>query len=84
MHLLTRLIVYPEGEEQEIEHGLSINQLVDLNGRPLPLPLPTTRLIVYRVYRISTQNLKGEDITRYYLELVRRDELEELVYPRRS
>ncbi len=82
MHLQTHRIVYPDGDEQEVGRRLSVNQLVDLNGNPLSLPLPTARMIVYRVFRISTRNLKGEDITRYYLELVRRDELEELADPR--
>jgi len=35
-------------------------------------------MIVYRVFKIATQNLKGEDITRYHLEQLWRDELEEL------
>ena len=79
MHLTTRRIVYPDGDSQEIEHTLSINQLVDINGFPLAPPLPTTRMIVYRVFRISTESLKGEDIIRYYLEQLWRDEMEELV-----
>ena len=79
MHLTTRRIMYPEGDSREIEHRLSINQLVDLNGFPMAAPLPTARMIVYRVFRISTESLKGEDVTRYYLEQLRRDELEELV-----
>ena len=79
MHLTTRQIVYPEGDSREIEHSLSINQLVDINGYPLMPPLPTTKMIVYRVFRIATENLKGEDITRYHLEQLWRDELEEYV-----
>ena len=79
MHLTTRQIVYPEGDSREIEHSLSINQLVDINGYPLTPPLPTTKMIVYRVFRIATENLKGEDIIRYYLEQLWRDELEEYV-----
>ena len=78
MQLLTRKIVYPEGEDQEISHDLTVNQLVDLNGFPLCLPMPTTKMIVYRVYKIHTRSFRGEDVTSYYLELVRRDELEEL------
>ena len=79
MHLTTRQIIYPEGDSQEIEHTLSINQLVDINGFPLALPIPTTRMIVYRVFRIATESLKGEDIIRYYLEQLWREEMEELV-----
>jgi hypothetical protein len=79
MHLTTRQIIYPEGDSQEIEHTLSINQLVDINGFPLAPPLPTTRMIVYRVFRIATESLKGEDIIRYHLEQLWLDEMEELV-----
>jgi hypothetical protein len=69
-------VVYPEGDVQEIPHRLRLNQLVDLNGHPLPLPLPTTRMIVFRVYRMSTETGRGEEIVSYHLELMRRDELE--------
>jgi hypothetical protein len=79
MHLTTRRIMYPEGDSREIEHSLSINQLVDINGFPLRTPLHTAKMIVYRVFRIATESLKGEDIVRYHLEQLWRDELEELV-----
>ena len=75
MTLLSRFVVYPEGESQEIPHHLTINQLVDLNGYPLQLPLQTDKMIAYRVFRMSTEELRGEEIKRYYLELVNRDEL---------
>jgi hypothetical protein len=75
MILSTRRLIYPEGDIQEIEHTLSVNQLVDLNGVPLPLPLPTSKMIVYRVFKISTQNTRNEVITNYFLEMMRRDEL---------
>ena len=78
MTLYTRRLVYPEGDTQEITHSLRINQLIDLNGNPLHLPLPTDRMIVYRVYKKSTDILFGEEITNYYLELISRDELTEL------
>ncbi len=78
MHLTVRQIVYPEGDSQEIEHSLTINQLVDINGFPLSVPLPTARMIAYRVFKIATESLKGEDIVRYHLEQLFRDELEEL------
>lgn len=79
MHLTTRRIMYPEGDSREIDHALSINQLVDINGFPLTPPLPTSRMIVYRVFRIATESLKGEDIIRYHLDQLWREELEELV-----
>lgn len=70
-------IVYPDGDSQEIEHELRVNQLVDLNGNPLPLPLPTARMIVYRVWRVSTETTeRHEENLFYHLELVTRPELE--------
>ena len=71
-------IVFPEGDAQEIEHQLRINQLVDLNGYPLGPSLPTTRMIVFRVWRQSTDVLRGEETVSYFLELLRVDELEEM------
>ncbi len=76
MVLSTKRLIYPEGDIQEIEHSLGVNQLVDLNGVPLALPLPTPKMIVYRVYRISTQNTRNETITNYDLELMKKNELE--------
>lgn len=66
----TRLLVYPDGATQETQIPLPINQIVDLNGRPLRLPLPTHREIVYRVQKIRKIENRGEEITNYYLELV--------------
>jgi hypothetical protein len=71
-------LVYPDGDIQEIENRLVINQIVDLNGVPLSPPLRTARMIAYRVFRISTNTRTGEEIVSYYLDLLTRDELEEL------
>jgi hypothetical protein len=79
MQLYTSKIIYPEGDEQEINHPLRINQLVDINGIPLELPLRTTRIIAYRVYRISTESNIGEEITSYHLELIWERELREFL-----
>lgn len=76
MIIATRRLIYPEGDIQEIEHNLRVNQLVDLNGLPLALPLETSKMIVYRVFRISTQNTRSEVITNYFLELMNRNEIE--------
>ena len=77
MILRSRQVVYPEGDAQEVTHPLRVNQMVDLNGNALPLPLPTARMIVYRVFKITTQTTRNEEVTCYHLELMRRDELEE-------
>ena len=73
----TIFIQYPEGDSREIEHDLRVNQLVDLNGRPLALPLPSPRMIVYRVWKVSTETTtRHEENVCYHLELVTRPELE--------
>jgi hypothetical protein len=70
MRLTTREIVFPEGDRQEIAHALSVNQLVDLNGFPLEMPLTTTRQIVYQVRRMSTASERNGEVVSYYLEQV--------------
>jgi len=69
-------VKYPEGDEREVEHELRVNQLVDLNGMPLALPLPTSRMIVYRVWKVSTRQERHTEEVTYHLELVTRPELE--------
>ncbi len=69
MHLTTREIVFPEGDSQEIPHALQINQLVDLNGYPLELPL-ARRQIVYRVRKATTGSHRNGEVVSYYLEQV--------------
>ncbi len=49
----TRVVRYPEGDEREIDHALAVNQLVDLNGFPVRLPLATAKTIVYRVWKVT-------------------------------
>ncbi len=77
MELRTRRIVYPEGDVREIDHDLTIRDLVDINGSPLPMPLPTYRMVAYRVSRKSTDVVRREEIVTYYLELVPAAELRE-------
>ncbi len=77
MTIYTNIIVFPEGDQQEIEHSLRINQLVDLNGYPVNLPLKTPKMIVFKVSRKSTKESIGEVNTYYYLEQLTRYELEE-------
>jgi len=79
VYITTRKIIYPEGDEYEIEHPLTINELVDLNGFPLKLPLPTSRMIVYRVRKKTTDTYRGGETIQYFLELLTKDELEEYV-----
>jgi hypothetical protein len=75
MQIYTDLIVFPEGETQEIQAGLGINSLVDLNGRELELPLATNKIIAYRVVKMRTQEERGETKRFFFLELVPTSEL---------
>jgi hypothetical protein len=68
-------IVFPEGDAQEIRGRLSVNELVDVNGAPLNLPLVTNRMIVFRVSRIRVQENRGGNETFHYLELMTAEEL---------
>ena len=79
MFISEYFIVYPEGDTQEIRGRLGINQLVDVNGRPLDLPLPTNRMIVFRVSKIKTDEYKGGTGTYHFLEQLSARELEEFV-----
>ena len=68
-------IVFPEGDVQEIPGRLPINAIVDMNGRALPLPLPTNRMIAFRVAKIKTDEKKGGNETYHFLELLGAGEL---------
>ena len=79
MFISEYFVVYPEGDAQEISGRLGINQLVDINGRPLDLPLATNRMIVFRVHKIKTNEHKGGAETYHYLEQLSARELLEYV-----
>ena len=64
----TRVIIYPEGDHIEINHDLRIDELVDINGIPVKLPLQTAKSIIYRVYKKSTSDTNNGPIIKYYLE----------------
>ena len=79
MFMTDYFIVYPDGDSQEIQGRLRINQLVDLNGNPVALPLPTNRMVVYRVEKIRTNDYKGGSETYHHLEQLSAQELLEYV-----
>ncbi|MDR1099460.1 MAG: hypothetical protein LBL28_03170 [Treponema sp.] len=68
-------IVFPEGDVQEISRRIPVAEIVDLNGNSLPLPLPTNRMIAYRVCRVKTNENKGGTETFHFLELLSAEEL---------
>ncbi len=74
-----RILHYPEGDTREIPHRIQHGALVDINGNPLPLPLPTVRMIVYRTWKISSESTRNEEITHYWLEQVFPGELQDYV-----
>jgi hypothetical protein len=76
MHYQEEYLVYPDGERQEAPTPLRINQIVDLNGYPLSLPLKSAKIIAYEVTRISRNEKKGETIVNYHLSLLNIRELE--------
>ncbi len=75
MDLNTYILKYPEGDEIEIGHGLIFNQIVDINGNPVRTPIPSPKMIIYRVYKISTSEERKEITKNYYLELITGKEL---------
>ena len=79
MYMTEYFIVFPEGDSQEINRRLSLNQLVDVNGNPLELPLETNRMVVFRVEKVRTNDYKGGSETYHYLEQVSAQELLEHV-----
>ena len=64
---------------QEIDWSLRFGQLVDVSGKPLDLPLPTARMLAYRVRRVSTEEARNENITSYFLEQLFPEDLSEHV-----
>jgi hypothetical protein len=79
MFITDYFIVFPEGDTQEIRGRLAFNQLVDINGNPLSLPLPTNRMLAFRVAKISTNEYKGGKEIYHYLEQLSAQELLEYV-----
>lgn len=79
MYSEENFIVFPEGDIQEIPERLSINMLVDINGNPVPLPLRTTKTLVYRISQISKKEHRGGCEIYHYLEQLTAAELAEYV-----
>lgn len=79
MTLTYRYLVFPDGDELEIDQDLRIDTLVDLNGVPLRTPLKSAKIIAYQVTRIVNRESRGEDNRYFHLRLMPVSELEELV-----
>lgn len=68
-------IQFPDGEIREIYHELHIDWLIDIQGDPLPLPLPTHKMIAYCITRQRTSEERGVVSVLYALEQMTADEL---------
>jgi hypothetical protein len=79
MFISEYFIVFPEGDIQEIHGQLPFNALVDMNGNVLSPPLPTNKMIVFKVDGIKTEEKKGSNETYHFLELLSVEELLEYV-----
>ena len=79
MYISEYFIVFPEGDVQEVQGRLPFNSLVDMNGNVLQPPLPTNKMIVFRVNGIKTDEKKGSSETFHFLELLSADELLEYI-----
>ena len=75
MFMREYFLVYPDGDTQEIDGRLSFNELVDVNGNPIELPLQSNRMLIFRVEKIKTNDYKGGSETYHFLEQVSAREL---------
>jgi hypothetical protein len=75
MYISEFFIVFPEGDVQEIQGRLPFNSIVDMNGKILSLPLPTNKMIAFKVARIKTEEKTGISETFHFLDLLSAEEL---------
>lgn len=68
MTIYEQYLVFPDGDTQAIEHTLSIDAIVDVNGIPLSTNSIEYTNLMYRVYKIQKQEKTGACTTFYYLE----------------
>ena len=77
MTIETHYIVFPDNDAQEIEHELTIDQLVDINGYPVQAGQAGANL-VYRVQKIRRAERTGVIDVFYYLEQLNIFELRDM------
>jgi hypothetical protein len=68
-------VVFPEGDIQEVPGRLPLNEIVDINGQSLCLPLLSSKTIAFRVAKIKVNENKGGNETFHFLELLSAREL---------
>ena len=79
MFITEYFVVYPEGDTQEVPGRLGLNQLVDVNGKALNIPLRTNKMVVFQVLKITTDEYKGGKAVYHHLEQLSARELQEYV-----
>lgn len=79
MTIETRWLVYPDGDRQETQRLLGVDELVDMNGFSIPMPLHSPRIVAYRVFKIRRVEERGELDVLQYLELVPAIELADML-----
>lgn len=79
MHSVEHYLVFPDGEEQEIDFDPPFNQLLDCNGNPLRLPLASEKILAYRSYSVRRREDTGITQVFHRLELVPAVELKAFV-----
>ena len=75
MKITEFFIVFPEGDVQEVQGRLPFNSLVDINGNVIYPPLPTNKMIVFKVSGIKTEEKTGMSETFHFLNLLSAEEL---------
>ncbi len=79
MKYTTYLVHFPDGGTQEVDYPVPVGPLLDINARPLALPLTTSRILAYRVCRRIEEELQSEIVVHITLEQVFPEELGEYV-----
>lgn len=73
------LMHYPDGHSQRAARPLQYGTLLDVNGNELELPLQTSKMLVFRVWKATTEETRNETIRHYHLEQVYPTELRDWV-----
>jgi hypothetical protein len=73
----TYLVHFPDGGTQEVDYPVPVGPPLDVNARPLPLPLSSPRVLAYRVSRRTQEELRSEIVVHITLEQLFPDELGE-------
>lgn len=80
MTLYEYYVIFPDGEKREIRRPLPAGALVDINGNALPGPLPTNKMIAYRITGKRTVEERGIVRIIYSLDQLSADTLLDYSY----